>query len=184
MGTTCLPTCSLLASLEILVLAAPVVGLSAQSRSELRPGTRVQVTTGGALRTLVVGSVVGLDSASIRLRVRAVRRGRGAADSEVVTVPRGSIQQVEVSLGRHANLVRGARSGALVGATTYTLLALLASGSSGAYVTVNPGAAFLAGAASGVVIGALLGAASSRERWRRVQLDPVEMGVLPGPNRL
>jgi hypothetical protein len=173
----------------ILTLASPALpaGVAAQSRagSEL-VGERVRVTSvsGGEP---VVGEL-----ASYRADAVEIRDSTGVVHS----VPLDEIDRVQRSLGVRSGAGRGAGMGAVLGllaggATGLVLIHGFCSGHEDCSATSYAGGAALVGLAGlvgGLGIGALIGSASSSEKWADVSLGDdhgvaVRFGVVPSSGR-
>jgi hypothetical protein len=126
---------------------------------EIGVGQRVRIVAPSVLRERVVGSILGLDAASITV-VDTTRGG-------VKIVPRAAVQTVELSQGRKGAPKR-ALIGAAVGLATALGLAALAFGDDFSptpeAIVKSPGIYAFAG------LGALVGGISTRERWVAVPL--------------
>jgi len=158
-------------ALTLLALGAPARPLAAQ----LLTGQRVRVEVGGAER--VTGTITALTPEAISLDIDGTRR----------TFPRSSLTDVEVSTGIGSHWKTGAAVGGVVGAVG-TFVALNQGGSTnpcdsdanqdamgmGACV----GIAALGGL-GGALVGGFVGSLMHSERWERVPLDAVRLGLLP-----
>ena len=131
-------------------------------------GSRVRVTTSAGAQRRWVGTLVQVDADSIRLT--------SAPDRKIVSLPTASVVRLERSVDRRTNAGGGAVIGALVGGGAGLLLGVLASSEETSWYEVGAGDVFAATAvlaAAGGGIGALIGAASHKERW-----EPVGLGLV------
>jgi hypothetical protein len=143
-----------------LLLSAAALPVTAQADS----GARIRVSTNTGMERRWFGTFVSLDADSLRFW----RRG------SLVSLPLSSVERVERSLDRRTNAGGGAVIGALVGGGTGLLLGLLASGEDNGFYDVDSGdvltGTLMLGAIGGG-LGALIGAASHKERW-----EPIAVG--------
>ena len=155
---------AVLAAMMQLLTATPLAAFQAQ----LKPGTRIRVTSDSGSPRDRIGMLVSMDSDSLHFRT--------AKDSSLTSVATGSLVRLELSKGRKSNAGRGAFIGALVGVGSGLLLGILASAEedgSDSYYDVGPEDVFAATAllgAAGAGVGALIGATSHRDRWEPVPL--------------
>jgi hypothetical protein len=129
-------------------------------------GSRVRVTTSAGAQRRWVGTLVQVDTDSIRLT--------SARDRKIVSLPTASVVRVERSVDRRTNAGGGALIGALVGGGAGLVLGILASSEEDSWYEVGAGdvlaaTAFLAAIGGGV--GALIGAVSHKERWEPTPLQ-------------
>lgn len=146
--------------LASLVIACWTAGLMAQGPWPLAPGQRVRIETDSGPWT---GTLIGQDSANLQLR------WAGEHESTLVVVPQRRIQRVEVSAGRESNVGKGALIGGAVGAGLG--LAAGVACASDSFLQCSGGevaAATLEVGFAGAVVGCLIGAASTHERWQPV----------------
>lgn len=190
-----------LAVAGLFAVALTASAAPCQQRIEVPPGTRVRVTVppfvdGVAINrgaTTSVGTIVGIDSASITARME-----NGGA---VQTLPFSALTHLEISRGiasaaegRRRGLVRGALVGGGIAVGTYALYTLvqiaakevsesncpledgdcsLSPKNDVPYVLEIVGGSIVGGALIGVTVGSV-----KRERWQRVSprlLEPIEM---------
>ncbi len=149
----------------LLVAGAPVLPVSAQGDS----GVRVRITTGAPSGQRKVGTLVSADADTLRF----TSSGSGAVQS----IPTASVVRFERSRGRRSNAGRGAVIGGIVGGGLGLLLGIAASADDGGWLTPGPGdvavvTLFMGGVGAG--FGALLGAASKRDRWESVPLPGID----------
>lgn len=152
-----------------LVLAAPAAG------QELQPGTRVRVTAPIVRgNSRFVGMVASSDGGRIVLRLDP-SVAQDARDS--ISIPRGLVRRVEVSLGPSVGRQRrdAARTGALAGLVAGVGLGMAVGGGSGSEGVKDPLMTSLwlgpAMAALGAGAGALVGR-DEHEVWRVVPRTP------------
>jgi hypothetical protein len=136
-----------------VALALGAVDLAAQTQRpiEVEPGTRVRVTSSEAERRLV-GGVAFIDADSLVL----------TTDHHRTTVSTASIQQLDVSRGRHwlTGALKGAAIGTLTGGAVFGGLVAAEGGGSG-WTSVGVVAGMIIGLPTGFVVGGLVGS----ERW-------------------
>ena len=143
-------------------------------------GEKVRVTT-RAGRSRESGVVVRTDADSL-----TVSLGRGQPP---VRIPLASVERLEVARGRRTT----AREGALVGGLAGGVLGGLVAGGItktlceiGSDCRVETAQASLVGAglfgAAGAAAGALIGLAMKTDRWERLPVDRVRVGIRPAPS--
>jgi hypothetical protein len=153
-------------ALALLLVATPVAG-RAQALDSLAPDARVRVdlpATGRSWRgrdqaQSVIGTLVGLRADTMLLAVRA-----GAVP---VRIPLASTRAVFVTRGRPPRWQAAAR-GAVVPALMGAALSAVSGSIRRRDGDPNPGRMALSSAAWGAASGAVLGAWSPKERWRRL----------------
>jgi hypothetical protein len=173
----------LIAALLLLVLARPetVIGQTAAAAA-LLPGARVRITQAGEKPRV---SIVVAQSADTLLV-------RSPEFSNIVALPLTDISQLDVSAGRHRNVVKGmvlgtavvGTIGAIAGAISYQpctsteFLGCLLAPESRSDSALLGG---VVGGALGFVAGSLAGLVP-REQWKRVPLANrrVAAAVMPG----
>lgn len=169
-----LPTTRVLRRLPLIIACLAAFAPAAlHAQPTVRPGARVRVLTVSA-DTLMYGTVVGLDSASLLLAP--------TPDSESLRVPLAGLERLEVSRGRKPSTLLGAAVGAVVGAGTGLGVALLlAEPDDCEFVcgAVQVGSAVIGGTL-GLGWGAVIGLQTPRgpERWR-----PVPIPARPAASR-
>lgn len=169
-----------LAGVIVCAMAGP---LSAQADGNPAPiAAPIRVTTTGPAARSLVGVPVRSSADTIRI----VLSGR----ADTVALPATSIRRIEELRGRRSNWDRGALAGALVlgvaGAIAAPLISDAMDDSRTSVGAEAIGVGFAGGALAGAVIGAGVGALSTRDRWsarplggvRRVGTrDRVRVGV-------
>jgi hypothetical protein len=145
-------------------IAQPVTG-------QADSGARVRVSTNTGSVRRWTGTLVSVGEDSLRLTRR----------DSLVSLPLSSVEQLERSRDRHSNAGGGAVIGAVVGGGTGLVLGLLASGDDDSFYDVSPGDVMVVTLMLGAVgggVGALIGAASHKERWEPMPLPgrPVSQG--------
>ncbi|HEX8432552.1 MAG TPA: hypothetical protein VF625_14775 [Longimicrobium sp.] len=151
-------------SIPALVVAGLLCfGARPASAQTVRAPARVRVLAPAAVDTAFVGMLTARDSASLLV----VPRGQGYA----LTIPRSSVQRLEVSRGRSSHRIGGMVVGALLGGVAAGLL----SQSSDCSFVCGPVVVY--GTIGGVLTGAGVGYAVGRtipdgpERWSRRDVD-------------
>ena len=159
----------LIAALLLIQLSAPAVlaGQAAVPTTLLRPGARIRITQAGENPRVAI--LVAQNSEEI-----VVQGPRGANDD---AVPLDRITQLEVSTGRHRNVLKGLGFGLGIGGAAGLVLGAVA------YPDRSPGKGIMAGSRGesaamggallgtlGFVVGTLAGIVS-HDSWQRVPLD-------------
>lgn len=151
--------------LILIVAALAPAALAAQT---LQPGARVRVLAPSAADTLLTGTVVALDSASLLVAP--------AVDAEAVPIPLAGVERMEVSRGRAPSTLAGAVVGTALGALVGYGLATLATDPEDCEFVCGAVEAVSAatGGTLGLVMGALVGAGTPHgpERWHPVPVPP------------
>jgi hypothetical protein len=131
--------------------------------AQVEAGSRVRVTTSPATPGRRIGTLVSLDTDTLRW-------SRWDTTS-VIAVPVPSVARLERSTGRRSNTGRGAMIGGLIGAGFGLFLGIAASTDDGWDVGVDDMAAVtgIVGA-GGLGVGAIIGSLSKRDRWEPVPL--------------
>jgi hypothetical protein len=162
----------------VLLLALLAFAFPAAAQ-ELQPGTRVRITAPTVRGdSRFVGTVVSTEDGRIRLRLDPAARQDARLDT--ISIPRGQVRRVEVSLGRAPGGGRAgaARAGALAGIAAGVGLGMaLGSGRDG---VKHPWTTALWLAPTLGAVGAGTGALAGRgehEQWRVVQ--PTRVAGLP-----
>ncbi len=153
-----------------------VAGLA--RRGLLAPGARVRLyasQTADGRYGWFVGRIVRWVPDSLTLKPE---------DDLPVVVPVASITRLEVSRGRRSNWAEGAGIGLLVGAATGAIIGLASDPNCGGFApcfTAESLAAGLAVVFGGVggVIGLIIGASTTTERWVEVPLDRLRVSFAP-----
>ena len=165
-----------------VTLLVPFVGLSAQQPPPLEPGARVRVTPQWPNLVTPNNRAVGT-VAAIRGDTVFLER-EGFAPFEFAL---SSVTRLEVSRGRHS----GAFQGALTGAKVTGIIGLLVGLGWTMYCLdetsfscmEKPALAIPATAipfaATGALLGALIGAFSTTDRWEEVPLDRLRLSFAP-----
>ena len=161
-----------------VLAAAAVAGANAAPSGWPITGEKVRVTT-LAGRSREMGVIVQTDAESL-----TVSLGSGQSP---VRIPLASIERLEVARGRRTTARAGACYGGLVGA----VLGGLAVAGLGEALCENAsdcGASaegYLVGVgifgAAGAGVGALTGLAIKTDRWERLPVDRVRVGIRPAP---
>ena len=127
-------------------------------------GSRIRITTAhGSHR----GTLVSLDGDSLRYTRSGTAR--------VTALPLASVVRLERSAGKRSAAGRGALIGGLLGGGFGLFLGIAASTDNSGWWEVGPediAAVTAVVGATGAGIGALIGAASKRDRWETVPLSP------------
>jgi len=168
-------------STKLLLLSALLAGVSGvangQNSTPVPSGARVRVKHTESGGKWVQGDVLTMGNDSLSLAT--------AGASDTLTLATTSVNQMEVSRGRHSMAGKGLAIGGAIGAGLGLLLSAAAGAEdcSGIGCTeVGPGevlavTALLAAAGAG--IGGLIGSASHSERWERVQLERTQARARP-----
>jgi hypothetical protein len=162
-----------------VLAAAAVAGANAAPSGWPMTGEKVRVTT-RAGRSPEKGVVVQTDAESL-----TVSLGSGRSP---VQIPIASIERLEVARGRRTT----ARDGALVGGFAGAVLGGLAVGGlmhalceNGSDCSGETAQGALVGAGlfgtAGAGAGALIGLAIKTDRWERLPVNRVRVGILPAP---
>lgn len=167
-----------------LILIAILYCPPAQAQLEELTGRRVRVSlvrTPGGISTSPIGVLREVTADSLVL----------SAEDEIVSIPRSTIQRLDVSIGTKRMTGQGALAGLAVGA--FTLGAVAATGTDtdscggeDVWLCFEPSVelAALGGAMTGALLGAVLGAAIGSsiqtDRWERVDLRFSAIAPAPG----
>lgn len=138
-------------------------------------GSRVRITVDRPSKHSHFGTLVSADADSLRFTTDS---------TGVVAIPTASVTRLERSRGRHSNAGRGAVIGGVIGGAAGIILGIAASADESSYVDTGPEGVLFATAilgATGAGLGALIGAASKRDRWEPVAIPGrIAQQVLPG----
>jgi hypothetical protein len=160
-------------------LATAVLLAAVPAAAQIVPGNRVRVHAAG--QRSLVGTLQSLDETALILNPHG--------SSDAVTIDRSRVQRVDISQ-RRGRKGRGGLIGFIGGAALGAALGagIAADCSEEDFLCLYPReqrGAYMAGSAVALgVVGAVIGAAvSPGEKWGRVPLDRVRVGVLPCPAR-
>ena len=194
---------------SILAMVLPLGPLSAQQPPSLAPGQRVRVTApaAGLVRKVGTLGVVTADSLVLLVLRPGVSTGAASVDTVRKSVPRTGVQTLEVSRGGAGRgWLHGAELGFLLGAG----VGFFIPHTGGKFLekpTAPPADDFLAdlvfggggaggfgggilherlifallGGVAGGTLGAIIGHGTDTERWERVPLDRLRVGMTPLP---
>lgn len=138
------------------LLAAPC---AADAQTPVGPGTRVRILAPSAADTLITGTVVAIDSASLLLAA--------GFDTAGVHVPLAHIRRLEVARDPAYGRRQAGLWGLLLGgAAGYALM--YSQCSEGWGCDRYQGAGIVGGAAVGMLLGGLFGRGSGGDSWRTV----------------
>ena len=158
--------------LVIATLVIPWSGLSSQDIPPIAPGTRVRITAPSAGADRLIGTVV--PSPIDTLMVRP------AARMTAVAIPLASVTRLEVRFGQKSHLLLGAAIGFVAGAASLGIGSAVVckreDSDCAKYQTVSLTAL---GGLSGGAVGALLGSFIRTDRWDRVPLERLSVGLVP-----
>lgn len=159
----------------VLLVCAALLALPSASpgqQTPVQPGTRVRLLAPSTADSLVTGTVVAIDSASLLLAV--------GFDTAGVHVPLAAIRQLEVEADPRDTAQRGGLWGMLAGAgAAYLVLSPCSSPTDGCGSYRALGTA--AGAVAGMLVGRRIGGATARGRWRFVPVYPPPPADPPAP---
>lgn len=170
------------------LLALPGVLAAQVQSSAIGPGARVRIWApehGWNRRKAVVADIAG-DTLVLSTETTEMQRGRSVRVETKTSLPITGIQRIEVSTGRHANVLGGLKNGVLIGGGIGLVLgvAAYASSNSDDWLTYGPEAiplGALGGALYGAIIGTAIGALSKTEDWQQVWLQPISAPVAAAP---
>jgi hypothetical protein len=169
-------------------LTGPDAGLAAESDPLHLTGSRVRLYV--ADRSTAAGrlSSIGQMQTGTVIEVRGDTLVFTAEhQSNQVLVPSVALTGLEVSRGKRTHVVKGAGLGFLAGVLAGGAIGLVSAqhgaktGDDLAYLRVPAG--MVIGAGAGIVVGAVVGATSTRERWEPLKL-PISIGLLPSAHAL
>ena len=158
-------------SILFLLMLAYSLESVAQEPVQIVPGERVRVLAPGISPDRVVGTVVSLDADTLMLK-----DGGQIAPSKI---PLTSVTRLDVSRGHKSGAGKGALIGAIVGAAGGTVLGIVFynhpgdEGKQSSPLIVVPALASLVGAG----LGAIIGLPFKTERWKKVPLEQVRIGI-------
>jgi hypothetical protein len=173
----------LLTALLLVLFARPeaLPGQAAAQAASIQPGARVRITHAGQNPRIAVVVARSADTLLVRW----------PEYTNAVAVPFAEISRLDVSTGRHRNVLKGAvvgtlsagAVGAVLGAATYTpcestefLGCFLAPTSAAESAAVGG----VVGGVLGLIVGSLVGL-PARDDWRRVSLDEQRVAVAVTP---
>ena len=153
----------------VLLMVTLATPLAAQFPAQVAPGARVRLIVRDSTRQepllprqqIIMGTVTALGGESLSLTVPFTE---GALE-----IPRSSVRQVSVSLGVPSRGESALRKGVEFG-VSFALSMYVAHLVDDEELFDSGGDAALVGAGVGFGVGALLGAISPSERWRRLRL--------------
>jgi hypothetical protein len=156
---------------------------------DLEPGQPIRVTAHafGLKRTPVTLAMLGADTLHVQYTRKRLDHGSVVTDSVRQPLPLDAVSKVEIPAGRRSNWDKGARTGAIVGGAVGLLLgAGFAVCNDSFGCPDSPAQAVGAVVATtatvglvGGIVGALIGATSSRERWQEVQTRRTPIAIAP-----
>lgn len=154
----------------ILLLLALSSSVPAQFPEQLTPGTRVRLVVRDSTRQepllprqqLIIGTVTALGGETLSLEVPFT--------TGTIEVPRSSVRQISISRGVPSRAESALRHGVEFAATLALSFYILHELDDAESSFDSGGDAALMGAGIGLGVGALLGAISPSERWRRLRL--------------
>ena len=162
----------------------------------LSPGKRVRIKAPSLADQGIVGEIVGLNADMLAVKSvgetpRSSRRGtsgiriRRIYSAKLFNIPLESVSKLEVSEGRKSRVRQGAFTGFAAGIVmgAIALASLCASYCDPAEVIKDESgqvvkwSAILGG--GGALLGAAIGSSRSEEKWRKVPLDRIRLGLSP-----
>lgn len=177
--------------ISLATLLAPLASASGQT-VDLEHGQIIRVTAHpyDLRRTPVTLVELGPDSLRVQYLRSRLDHSRVITDSLDLAVPLTAVTKIEVPNGRRSNWDRGARTGAIAGGAVGLLLGGVYAACNDSMVCPETGAqkagaivasTVMVGLAGGVV-GAIIGAMSSREAWKEVPTGRPRISVIPQRN--
>lgn len=165
---------------RVVMIAAIPMPSFAQAVESLTAGTRVRIQT-ASQKQWRVGYIRSVDSEGISASTTPSDENKSAAAeaSRTWTIPRSTIERVEISRGSGSRagrtilgaLLGGVGGGLIIGTMGYLATRCTDCEESGIGVIAGP----ILGVPIGVAFGALAGLASARERW-----EPISLGRRDG----
>ena len=157
-----------------VLTTVPVFAQSPTSLSSA-PGSsfdqqRVRVTTSDAAQTQLTGTIVAMDEKTLTI----INRG-----GKQVTIPRERVARLDVSVGRKRNALGGFLTGAAIG----TVLGAAAAACKPGQFCPSPLPPAAVAAVSGAFfggIGAAVGHSVKTDKWVKMPLERVRVGLQPG----
>ena len=158
--------------IRVLMIAAIPMPSFAQAVESLTAGTKVRIQTASS-KEWRVGYIRSVDSSGISATTKSSDE-KTAAASSAWTIPRSSIERVEVSRGSRSMVGRtvigallgGVGGGLIIGAAGFMATRCSDCEEDGIGIIAGP----MLGVPLGVVFGVLAGLSSARERWEPVSL--------------
>lgn len=154
---------------------------------EVSPGTRVRVTAPSIAEHRIVGTIVTIGADTLTLKTKRkvepfILNSNGQA--ETLAIPFASVTKLEVIRGKKRNVVKGAGIGVVVGGLSGVVYGFSEGDDPPGGIlgwTAKEKAAMLGimGSLSGGVLGALIGALKTTDRWEKAPLDRLRLGLMP-----
>jgi hypothetical protein len=176
----------------LLICALAGLLLPAVSRGQtldLEPGRPIRVTAYryGLKRTPVTFEALGADTLHVRYVHKRLDHGSVVIDSTRQPLPLDAVSQIEIPAGRRSNWDKGARTGAIMGGAVGLLLGGLYAACDDGFVCPQTPGQKVGGALAvtgtfglgGGIVGALIGAMSTRERWQEVPMGGARIAIAP-----
>ena len=157
----------------IALVALPLLGLVAQARPSVEVGRTVRLKTESVSHWLV-GTLVALDGDSLRVQ--------RAADGTVVAIGQHDVTRLQIRSGRHSNWRLGAFIGCLIGGASGGIIGHSHGGAHDFLALSAEDKAILgglAGAAGGVLVGGIIGAATHSDSWVAMPVRPAQVSLAP-----
>ncbi len=153
----------------IALLPAPAM-MIAQDIAPLATGQRVRVTAPTISNVPIVGALAHLNADTFLVETHG----------DTSRVPRAAVERLDVSMGQKSNAGKGALFGGLLGGG----IGALALGSSSLCADLEAsGTCALVGAGggglAGLLLGALIGSTSKRDRWESASVDRLRVSFIP-----
>lgn len=172
-----------------LVLTPSFNLLAQQKEAVVDPGDRVRVAAPELFRGREVGSVVNLTLDTLIINFKSLlivspfTEVPDAKAGSLLSLPIGSVTSLEVSRGQKSNFGRGLLLGFAIPAGLGAILGAV-EGSDSCLFDPDPCPVSLAAAGAvilkvpGALVGGVIGALSTTDRWETVQLDRLRVGTL------